>query len=189
MFTISFTPFFIILLFPLIPESYRWYLSRGYHPAGVSAIKQYTKKCGKEIDEDIIDRLVNIENDSENNLKKGTMVDLFTKPVTCITTLKMVYLWVVITMVYYSFALGRLPGFIIVNNIINGIVEIGTMIPMAIFINKPWFYRSKGLAALLFMTGAAALLCGLMMFRSIDEGNLELFYKPYALFINILKKI
>jgi len=58
MFSISFTPFLIILLFPIIPESYRWYLSRGYHTAGVAAIKQYSKKCGNELDETFIDGLV-----------------------------------------------------------------------------------------------------------------------------------
>lgn len=94
MLSLSLYPFLILILVPFIPESYRWYLSRGYHTAGVAALSDYTKKCGHQIDETGIDKLISIENDNvteEDN--KKTMGDLFRLPATRITTLKMIYLW------------------------------------------------------------------------------------------------
>lgn len=85
-------------------------------------------------------------------------------------------------MVYYSFALGKIPGSILVNNVINGVLEVGTLIPMALLINKPWFYRSRGLAALLFLTAAASLLCGLMLKLQNEDGDIYEQVARYAAF-------
>jgi len=74
-------------------------------------------------------------------------------------------------MVYYSFALGKIPGFLLINNGINGIVEIGTLIPMALLINQKWFYRSRGLALLFFLTAAAAILTAIMTHMSEGDGT------------------
>jgi len=93
MLSISFYPFLMIFLFPFIPESYRWYFSRGYHSAGVAAVKQYTAKCGREMDENVIDKLIHFENDAQTDSEKATMADLFRRRATCVTSLKMVYLW------------------------------------------------------------------------------------------------
>jgi len=74
-------------------------------------------------------------------------------------------------MVYYSFALGTLPGFLVVNNLINGLIEIVTLIPVALLINQKWFYRSSGLALVFFLTAAAAIFTVLMMQMSEGDGK------------------
>ena len=75
-------------------------------------------------------------------------------------------------MVYYSFALGSVPGFLLVNNVINGVAELVSVFLLAAFVSKPWFHRSKGLAILLVLTSLMALSFTILTHFSEDENDI-----------------
>jgi hypothetical protein len=60
-------------------------------------------------------------------------------------------------MVYYALALAKLPGFLLVNNIINGVVEIILVIILAFLVNEKWFYRKYSMALFYGICGILAI--------------------------------
>ena len=66
-------------------------------------------KCGVEFDKKTLNQ-IEVEADQANQMKKGTVADLFRdRFVTCLT-LKIMYLWFFASMGYYFLAWGSIPG-------------------------------------------------------------------------------
>ena len=62
-------------------------------------------------------------------------------------TMKVGIIWASITMTYYILSLGKLPGYLLHNNIINGCMEL-IIIPLAFISGKSWFKRTKVISGL-----------------------------------------
>ena len=96
---ISCYPLLICFVFPFIPESFRWYFSKGRFEEGARTLESFSKRCGRQIHPDIIDRIQKENGPQELDADKiYTMIDLFRYPNTRLTTLKMAYIWFSLTM-------------------------------------------------------------------------------------------
>ena len=73
------------------------------------------------------------------------MTALFRNPVIRHMTMKCGFIWFSITMVYYVISLGKMPGFIPTNNVVNGIMEL-IILWLPFVSDKSWFHRSKVLS-------------------------------------------
>merc|ERR1719454_632709 len=119
----AFMPVLMLGLLIFLPESFRWYLSSGRIEEGIEALKVYGAKCEVEFDKQTLNQ-IETETEKTNQVKKGTVSDLFrTRFVLCLT-LKIMYLWFFASMGYYFLAWGSIPGSVLVTNAFNGIVEI-----------------------------------------------------------------
>ena len=105
--------------------------------------------------------------------EKTTGLNLLRNPIARPTTVKMMYLWVAVNMIYYAFALGDLEGSLIVNNLINGVCEIVPIVLLASIVDQKWFMRSKFLAILLILTSIAALSCSVCFEISAETGDMS----------------
>ena len=73
------------------------------------------------------------------------MTALFRIPVIRHMTMKCGFIWFSITMVYYVISLGKMPGFIPTNNVVNGLMEL-IILWLPFVSDKSWFHRSKVLS-------------------------------------------
>ena len=80
---------------------------------------------------------------------------------------------------YYVLSLGRLPGSLLANNIINGIMEMA-IIPVALVTSKRWAKRSILASGFFISSGVILVICGLLEICETDyaqQGKSELFVK------------
>ena len=68
-------------------------------------------------------------------------------------TLNIMYQWLINTMTYYglTFGAGDLPGSVIFNNTIGGIMEIGSQIVLILLMDRKWCGRKRLLIGLEFI--------------------------------------
>ena len=66
-------------------------------------------KCGIEFDKKTLNQ-IEVEADQANQMKKGTVADLFRDRFGTCLTLKIMYLWFFASMGYYFLAWGSIPG-------------------------------------------------------------------------------
>lgn len=97
----------VVLVF--LPESFRWYLSSGRIEEGIEALKVYGQKCGVEFDKKTLNQ-IEVEAEQANQMKQGTVADLFRNRFVLCLTLKIMYLWFFASMGYYFLAWGSIPG-------------------------------------------------------------------------------
>ena len=90
------------------------------------------------------EEISNIVENSEES-EKPSMAALFRNPVIRHMTMKCGFIWFSITMVYYVISLGKMPGFIPTNNVVNGLMEL-IILWLPFVSDKFWFHRSKVLS-------------------------------------------
>ena len=169
---ISFYPLMMCFVFPFIPESYRWYFSKGRFEEGARTLESFSKRCGRQIHPETIDRLRKQNSPEELNSDKiYTMVDLFRYPNTRLTTFKMAYIWFATMMTYYVLCLQEMPGFLPVNNIINGVMEMA-IIPLAFISRKSWCRRSIVSGICLIIGGVIIIICALLELLETEEADM-----------------
>lgn len=114
-YAMSIFPLVLLFFVGSIPESYRWYFGQQRQEEGVCHIKDYTKKCGAELEDEFIAHIVNqydarMPDNGTSVRRYYTVRDLFVTPQIRKITLKMMVVYMVTTMVYYALFLVKLPG-------------------------------------------------------------------------------
>ncbi|XP_070201753.1 organic cation transporter protein-like [Littorina saxatilis] len=118
---LSCPPVPFLLYFWFVKESPRWLASRGRHDEADAILAEVARTNGKPPPPKIHNPA---ENDPE--VKKESVLRMFTNPTTLIRTLIIFVNWVVVTMVYYGLSLnvGSLGGSIYLNNFLSSLAEL-----------------------------------------------------------------
>lgn len=162
----------IIPFIPILPESYRWYFSTGRVVKARRSLKEYSKKCGTELSDDFLDKVVKGQTVHKEEKRVVVMIyELFKNRTTRTVVLKMFLLWMVIVMYYFALLLGDLPGSVILNNAVNGAMEgIGALLAI-MAITRKWFLRTKSIMILLLISGVVTLGAAVFtfMYETMDH--------------------
>ena len=79
--TISCYPMLIIFMIPFLPESFKWYFSKGQTEKGKKIYLTFCIKCNHVVDDDTLVRI--IEENTYTDKKVYTMIDLTNYKVGC----------------------------------------------------------------------------------------------------------
>ena len=121
-FIISFYPLTVLLLYPMIPESFRWFLSKERPSDAIRSLNQFMSN--DPISDDVV-KTIWKKSEVNKTSTSYSMFNLFSQRHIRLTTLKLALIWFSITMTYYVLSLGRLPGYLPSNNVLNGLMEKG----------------------------------------------------------------
>lgn len=144
-----------------IPESTRWLLANNKKTEAIEQIQRIARSNRVVIPQEVLDKVVEaeVEVNSEINLKKPSLLDLFKTPNLRTKALLIFFDWFVISGAYYglSWSTGSsLSGDPILNHVLSGAVEIPGYIFLLLTLNR--FGRKKILAGNLIFAGTVLLL-------------------------------
>lgn len=74
---------------------------------------------------------------------------------------------------YYVLCLGEMPGFLPVNNVINGVMEMA-IIPLAFISRKSWCRRSTIGGICFIIAGVIIIICALLELKESEEADLTI---------------
>jgi hypothetical protein len=99
--------------------------------------------------------------------------DLFKNKEMTIITFIIMFQWLVNTMTYYglTFGAGDLPGSVILNNTIGGVMEIGSQLLLILLMDRAWCGRKKCLIGLEFLASITCLACAVMYHPDMQENS------------------
>lgn len=175
---ISITCVPVILWTLVIPESYKFIISKGDADRAYDMAKQILiknkSKVGKsdyqpsdyeleQLRENIDIQVDEIKKSSDKVESKPTLIDLFKNKNMRKITLNLMFNWFVNSMVYYGLSLnaGSLPGTDIFNNFINGMIEIPAYIVFPFLLQWPKLGR-KGTSGVFLILGGICCLASTM---------------------------
>ena len=95
-------------------------------------------KCGKKVDETVLDEL--IENDEAVH-ESTKMSDIFKSKVLIKISFRLAFIWIVTALTYYKLAIGESSGDMLIDNVLSGAVEIAFLIPGAFIVQQRWCRR------------------------------------------------
>jgi len=123
---ISLTPIPYFLMHPFVPESPRWYFSKGRDEEGKKLSQHFAKRNGKLLTEQDWQDATIDEKTAAGLNQKYSFVDLFNNKLMRPVIFKMMFCWFATALVYYGLSLnaGSLSGNIFVNNALNGCIEL-----------------------------------------------------------------
>jgi len=119
------------------------------------------------------------------------MLDLFKNGSMALITLNIMFQWFVNTMTYYGllFGAGDLPGSVIFNNTMGGVMELLSQIFLLMLMDRVWCGRKRLLIGLEFVAAITCIGCAIMYFpktkemmmaNGISEDNIKLAIKICA---------
>lgn len=115
----------------LIPESIRWYMSKGHYDRAEASLKHAARVNGKELSENTLQMLRKTyeqqQNSSDNNEKKPWLVvEVFRHKPILLRCLVTPVLWITMTFVYYGLSINavNMAGDQYVNYALASVVEI-----------------------------------------------------------------
>nr|XP_039252736.1 solute carrier family 22 member 15-like [Styela clava] len=169
-FTLCFDIFFI-------PRSPRWLLTNGHDDEAKKTISRYAKSKKVELNDDDWDLVVKTEMENiraSAGEKKYFLTDLYRPPLMRIVSLNVIYIWFVVSMVFYGLTLnvGTLVGDPYVNAAINGFVEI---IGYLLFLASARFLGMRLTSSLSYFLGGVCCLTTMLLveFSGGDAAMLE----------------
>merc|ERR1740137_112968 len=76
-------------------------------------------------------------------------------------------------MIYYVLCFAELPGFLVVNNVINSLMEM-TIIPLAFISRKSWCRRSSISGICFIIAGVISIICALLELKGTEEADMTI---------------
>ena len=123
--SLVFTAILVILPLPFymtVPESYRWYLSRGAIAQGRDSLRLFCEKSSYPYDDTIVDKILAEEDELHKKLKSSSK-NALRYPNFLKTIGKLVIAWNAVCMVYYGILLRDSPGGLLKGNLYLGLAS------------------------------------------------------------------
>lgn len=159
---ISVPSLFLISYYWLLPESPRWQLAVGNKEAAIATLKK-AAKCNKLPTEKIetdVSLYLETKDQTQKEVHKGNMMDLFRTPVMRMYTIVIGFNWLVCGLCFFGVSqfIGQLGGNIFVNVAISAIIQVPSTL-FACYATKAWG-RKKTLLVANALAGVSLLIMG-----------------------------
>jgi len=154
----------------IIPESPRWLFAQNKNKQGKQVIRKMAFLNKKSCDESLWENkiITNDVTETENKKQKHSTIELFTNPKLRIITLKIIFCCCATSLVYYGISLNtaRLAGNLFLNNGINAIVEIASIVLGGILVDS--IGRRPTISGGLFV-GSIGNIVSLLIVELVDQ--------------------
>merc|ERR1712147_194234 len=163
-----------------VPESPAWQFTKGQvDDALITCEDILERKTGEASFPQHVMQEAALDNPTSSGDEKTnqvyTMADLFKNKSIAMITLVVMFQWFVNTLTYYglSFSAGELPGSVVFNNSIGGLMEILSQILLVLLMDRVWCGRKRLLIGLEFIAGSTCLVCAVLYYPSVKHSLLE----------------
>lgn len=159
MFVLGLPALIVCACIPLVTESPRWLISKGRFTEAEAIIRKVAYVNGKDLPKDYFRKWEKSEKQlEESQTNKGSATDLLFNRDIRIKTLNLMWVWCVVSLVYYGLSLntGALGGDIYVSFIISSVIEMPAHLYVLFALD--WFGRKPNLCGSLILGGISCIV-------------------------------